>query len=389
MPPSARWRVSPAVLALGVGIAIGPPGLAVVQPQLMEDGAQIQAVCEIALLVSLFCVGLRLQAPFEWRSWRLPVRLSTVGLMTTWVLAAAAAKVLFDLTVVEALLIGCILAPTDAVLAADVQVPADTEQDGSAASALAAEGAFSSGLAVPAAIFVLGLMGLEDKSSTSAGWLTLEALWAAVGGIAAGAAVGMGMSRWIALLDFDRQTDLLETLVVFASAALAYAGAEAIHTSGFLAVISAGLALGHGGRWRSRRMRRALAPRVLKIAWRAERLAALSAVVLLGAMAPEMDFRFRVLVFAVILLALLRPLAVRLGLSALAANAAQRKPLEWIGVRGAASLYCLVFAIDHGLSAPFAHQLAGIVLLVIAGSIVAHGVTASPLRRASPGALSS
>ena len=389
MLPSARWRVTPAVLALGVGVAIGRPGLAIVQPQLMEDGAQIQAVCEIALLVSLFCVGLRLQAPFEWRSWRLPVRLSTVSLSTTWVLAAAAAKVLFDLSLVEALLIACALAPIDAVLASDVPGPGETEQEGSAAATLAAEGAFSSGLAAPAAVFVLGLMGLEDKSSASAGWLALDALWAAAGGIAAGAAVGMGMSRWIALLDFDRQTDLLETLVVFAAAALAYAGAEAIHTSGFLAVVSAGLALGHGGRWRSRRMRRALAPRVLKIAWRAERFAALSVVVLLGTLTPEMDFGFRVLVFAVILLALVRPLAVRLGLRAPAITAAQRKPLEWIAVRGAASLYCLAFAIDHGLSAPFAHQLAGIVLLAIAGAIIAHGVTVSPVRRASPGALSS
>ncbi len=386
MLPSARWRVSPAVLALAVGVAIGRPGFAIVQPQLMEDGAQIQAVCEIALLVSLFCVGLRLRAPFEWRFWHVPVRLSTVGLATTWALAAAAAKVLFDLTFLEALLIACILAPTDAVLACEAPGVTEAEQDGSAAATLAAEGAFSSGFAVPAAVFVLGLMGLEDKNSASAGWLALQGLWAVVGAVAVGAGIGMGMSRWIALLDFDRQADLLETLVVFAAAALAYAGAEAIHTSGFLAVVSAGLAIGHGGRWRSRRTRRALAPRVLKIAWRAERVAALSVVVLLGAMTPEMDFRLRVLVFAAILLALVRPLAVRLGLRL---PPAQRKPLEWSGVRGAAALYCLVLAIDHGLSAPFAHQLGGIVLLVIAGSIIAHGVTVSPMRRASPGALSS
>src|SRR5581483_8467034 len=96
----------------------------------------------------------------------------------------------------------------------------------------------------------------------------------------------------------------------------AYGAAEAIHTNGLLAVTAAGLALSHGGRWRSKRRPRALAPRVLKIAARIERAAALCVVVLIGAMSPEMDFHFRVLAFAAIMLALIRPIAVRLGVGA-------------------------------------------------------------------------
>ncbi len=194
------------------------------------------------------------------------------------------------------------------------------------------------------------------------------------------------MSRWIALLDFDRQTDVLEILVVFTTAGLAYGAAEAIHTSGFVAVVAAGLALAHGGRLRSRGRQRALTPRVLKVAGRVERAAALFVVVLLGAMASEMDFRFRAFAFAALLLALIRPLAVRLGLGA---TTVHRKQLEWIGVRGTASLYCLAFAMNHGLGNRFGHQLVGITLLVVAGSIIAHGLSATPVQTASPGALSS
>jgi NhaP-type Na+/H+ or K+/H+ antiporter len=389
---ASRWRVSPAVLALGLGLGIGRPGLALIQPQLTEDGGQVEMVCQIALLTSLFCVSLRLQAPFEWRRWRVPVRLSTLSLLAGTALAAAAAKALFDVSILQALLIATVLAPTDAVLSADAAggsagEPADSEF--TVPNALAAEGAFSSGLAVPAVAVVLGLMGLDAKDSGSIGWLALLAVWSTVGGIAAGAAIGAGMSRWIALLDFDRQTDIFEIMVVFTTAALAYGGAEAIHTSGFLAVVAAGLALAHGGHLQSRRRKRAIAPRVLKIASRVERAAALCVVVLLGAMSPEMDFRFRVLVFTVILLALIRPLAVRLGVSVLAPTTPHRKQLEWIGVRGAAALYCLAFAMNHGLGNRFGHELAGITLLVVAGSIIAHGLTASPVHRASPGALSS
>ncbi|HWG30076.1 MAG TPA: cation:proton antiporter [Steroidobacteraceae bacterium] len=386
---ASRWRVSPALLALGLGLTLGRSGLALIQPQLSEDGGQVESVCEIALLSSLFCVSLRLQAPFQWSRWRAPLRLSTLSLLSAWALAAAAAKALFDVSLLQALLLASVLAPTDAVLAADAAggMTEGSDAESPAANVLAAEGAFSSALAVPAVIAVLGLMGLESRDSSSVGWLGLLALWSVAGGAAAGAAIGAGMSRWIALLDFDRQSDVLELLVVFTTGALAYGAAEAIHTNGFLAVIAAGLALSHGGRWRSKRRKRALAPRVLKIAARIERAAALGVVVLVGAMSPEMDFHFRVLAFAAIVLALIRPIAVRLGLGASAL--ACRKQLEWVGVRGAASVYCLAFAMNHGLGARFGHELAGITLLVVAGSILAHGLSASPLHTASPGALSS
>jgi NhaP-type Na+/H+ or K+/H+ antiporter len=388
---ASRWRVSPALLALGLGLTLGRPGLALIQPQLSEDGGPVESVCQIALLTSLFCVSLRLQAPFEWHRWRAPLRLSTLSLLSAWALAAAAAKALFDVSLLQALLIASVLAPLDAVLAADAAggMAEGSDSDNHAANVLAAEGAFSSGLAVPAVVAVLGLMGLESKDSSSVGWLGLLALWSAVGGAAAGAAIGAGMSRWIALLDFDRQADFLEMLVVLTTGALAYGAAEAIHTSGFLAVIAAGIALSHGGRWRSKRRKRPLAPRLLKIAARIERAAALGVVVLVGALSPEMDLHFRVLAFAAILLALIRPLAVRLGLGAAGFTTAYRKQLEWVGVRGAACLYCLAFAMNHGLGARFGHELAGITLLVVAGSILAHGLTASAVHTASPGALSS
>jgi sodium/hydrogen antiporter len=388
---ASRWRVSPALLALGLGLTLGRPGLALIQPQLSEDGGQVETVCEIVLLTSLFCVSLRLPAPFEWSRWRAPLRLSTLSLLSAWALAAAAAKALFDVSVLQALLIASVLAPTDAVLAADAAggMTEASDSESHAANVLAAEGAFSSGLAVPAVVAVLGLMGLESKDSGSVGWLGLLAVWSAAGAVAAGAAIGAGMSRWIALLDFDRQADFLEILFIFTTGALAYGAAEAIHTNGFLAVIAAGLALSHGGHWRTMRRKRALAPRALKVAARIEHAAALGAVVLVGALSPEMDFHFRVLAFAAILLALIRPIAVRLGLGTAGLTTTCRKQLEWVGVRGAASLYCLAFAMNHGLGARFGHELAGITLMVVAGSILAHGLTASPMHTASPGALSS
>jgi NhaP-type Na+/H+ and K+/H+ antiporter len=90
-------------------------------------------------------------------------------------------------------------------------------------------------------------------------------------------------------------------------------------------------------------------------------------------------------VFALVLLAGLRPLAVRLGLGGLRLPAVQRRPLEWFGARGAASLYCLGLAINHGLSGPFAHELASSALVVVVTSIVFSAVSGLSLGRQSPG----
>jgi NhaP-type Na+/H+ or K+/H+ antiporter len=91
------------------------------------------------------------------------------------------------------------------------------------------------------------------------------------------------------------------------------------------------------------------------------------------------------LVFALVLLAGLRPLAVRLGLGGLGLPVAQRRPLEWFGARGAASLYCLGLAINHGVGGPFAHELAASALIVVVTSIVFSAVSAFSLGKQSPG----
>ena len=337
MLPGARWRPSAAVLALALGAAIGRPGLRLVEPHLLEDGGFIEPVSQLALLVCLFCAGLRLQVPFEWRRWAIPLRLSTLTMVATAVLGAAAAMILFEVNFLEALLLAAILAPTDAALVSDGH-PA-TEGDSFASETLAAEGALSGAFAVSCVAFVLALLGVDEKGPVP--WLLL--LWSVGGGIAIGWLIGLGMARWIQILDFDRQTHVLESIVVFAAGALAYGAAEVVHASGFPAVLTAGIALCHAGRLRPPMRQRALSPRVVRIASRVERWAALAMILLLGTVSSDMDFGLKTLAFGLLLLGFVRPLAARLGLSlwrtpAQSLTLAQRKPIEWLGVRGAAAL---------------------------------------------------
>src|ERR1700753_3615289 len=175
-------------------------GLRLVRPQLLEDGAPIETISEIALLTCLFCLGLRLKLPIDWGTWRIPLRLSTLTTLATVGLAAAAAHLMFDMSLAESLLLGAIIAPTDSVIAADVGSLPETEQD-SPAFILSAESGINNGLASALVMWVLAWMGLGDSESGALGTSALLGLWSIAGGIVAGGLIGAGMARWIRLLD--------------------------------------------------------------------------------------------------------------------------------------------------------------------------------------------
>jgi NhaP-type Na+/H+ or K+/H+ antiporter len=382
--PLTRWSAHPVILGLGVGLLIGPAGLHLLEAHVVEDSGQVESVSEMVLLVALFCAGLRLRVPFEWQFWRIPLRLASLTMLATATLAAAAAHVLFGMNLVEALLLGVVLAPTDAVLASDIHVPAEVDHD-MVPFTLAAEGALTSTLAAPLLLIVLDFLGFEDSGSEALGIHLLMSVWSVVGGVLVGWAVGALMMRWLTLLDSDRQGDFLEDMIVVATAVLTYVGALAVRADGLIAAFIAGLALSHGGRLRRSLRKPTPSARVLRMAGRVERFAAVLIAVLLGALLASLELHFRMVAFALLLLVGLRPLAVRLGLGGLGLQPAQRRPLEWFSARGAASLFCLGLAINRGLGGEFAHEMAATALVVVVVSIVFSALSAFSLRKATPG----
>lgn len=388
----ARRPAQSAVLALAVGTLLGPMGLRLLRPQLTEDGPLVEAVGEIALLTCLFCLGLRLRTPITWRAWRIPVRLATLTMLATIALAAAAAHLMFDMELTQALLLGAVIAPTDSILAlerathggTDAAPHPDAEPE-SASFILSAESGINNGLAAVLVLLVLGMMGLSDADSGAVGSISLAAAWAAAGGLLVGALGGAAMARWIRLLDPQRQADFLEEAMVFATAALAYGAAIVLRTDGFFAVFAAGVALSHGGRIRVPLRNRALMPRVLRIAGRIERCCWLATLVLLGSLLATIDYKWWMLAFAALVILLIRPLAVRLGMGSVTLPDSQWRGVAWFTARGGASLYCLAFAVNHGLETSFARQLCGITLVVLVTSIIATALAGIPLSRPAPG----
>src|SRR5688572_33278580 len=117
-----RLPLTTSLLYLLVGVALGPWGFGLIRLDPVRSSALLERLTEFAVLVSLFTAGLKLRTPLSDRRWLLPVRLASVSMTVTVALIAAAGVLLLKLPLGAAVLLGAVLAPTDPVLASDVQV---------------------------------------------------------------------------------------------------------------------------------------------------------------------------------------------------------------------------------------------------------------------------
>jgi len=165
-----RLPVSTAMLYLAAGFGLGPAGWSLMSPDPLTHSAILERVAEGAVLISLFAVGLRLGLPLSDKGWHLPARLAVVSMTITVALIAGIAMLGLGFSLGAAVLLGAILAPTDPVLASDVQVVEAGDRDRLRFS-LTGEGGLNDGAAFPFVMLGLGLLGLHDLGT--GGWRSM------------------------------------------------------------------------------------------------------------------------------------------------------------------------------------------------------------------------
>ena len=154
-----RLPLSTAMLYLVAGMGLGPLGFALMDPQPRTHALVLEHLTEVAVLVSLFAAGLKLSVPLRHSHWRLPLRLAFVSMTLTVAMIALVGWLGLGLSPGAAILLGGILAPTDPVLASDVQVEGSSDRDRLRFS-LTGEGGFNDGAAFPFVMLGLGIAGL-------------------------------------------------------------------------------------------------------------------------------------------------------------------------------------------------------------------------------------
>jgi NhaP-type Na+/H+ or K+/H+ antiporter len=367
----------------------------------------LERAAEIAVLISLFAVGLKLGLPFSDKRWQLPLRLATVSMIVTVGLTALIGVVAFGLTPGAAVLLGAILAPTDPVLASDVQVTEENDRDRLRFS-LSGEGGLNDGAAFPFVMLGLGLLGLHDLGVGGWRWIAVDVLWATFGGLLIGAVAGAVIGRLVIHLRSRHKVSVgLDEFLALGLIALAYGIALLCRTYGFLAVLAAGIALQRvqgpqAGRDSYAPRNLALQPgqgnaaalatdsthagaylmqEVRDFNAQLERIVEVAVVLVVGAMLASIPIEARTLAVVAVLLLVVRPVAVWLGLQGAPVSGEQRLLISWFGVRGIGSIYYLMYAVNHGLPEGLAEQMIAITLTVVASSVVLHGISVTPLMR--------
>lgn len=404
-----RLPLSSAMLYLALGYALGPGGLGVLDLDALRDAPALERITEVAVLVSLFVAGLKLRVPLRDVRWRVPLRLATLSMVLTVAAIALAGVLILGLSPGAAILLGAVLAPTDPVLASDVQVADPYDRD-HLRFGLTGEAGMNDGTAFPFVMLGLALLGLHDTGPFGWRWWVVDLAWAVVAGLGTGAVLGWAVARGVLLLRRRyREAVGMEDFLALGLIALAYGTALLVHAYGFLAVFAAGVALRRVERLEAREVREAgggreihgdgpaapllapdmathpdrapayMAQAVLAYNEQLERIVEVVVVVAIGALLGGIAPGLASVAMTALLLAVIRPLAVVAGLAGTAVSGQRLGLMGWFGIRGVGSLYYLSYALTHGLAGEEARVLVEVTLLGVAASIVLHGVSVTPL----------
>ncbi|MEC4721710.1 cation:proton antiporter [Noviherbaspirillum sp. CPCC 100848] len=399
-----RLPITSAIFYLSVGLLLGPTFLNLFRFDPIEQSGVLEVLTEIAVLISLFSAGVKMPVPLTLKRWGAPIRLAWVSMSITVGLVAAFSYFVLELPLGAGILLGAVLAPTDPVLATDVQVRHAGDKD-QLRFVLTCEAGMNDGSAFPFVMLGLGLLGLHELGEFGMEWLLRDVLWATVGAIL----IGAGGSSLLARLGWKlrgggNKHEVLDDLVGLGLIAVVYGLSVWLKAWGFLAVFFAGVALRHtelvlAGAPRDKQGLLEQDPARTEAANAApnnepplivsaealvfkehlERLSELILVLLLGGMIVLGSWSWRAAGVALFVFCIARPVSVWIGLMGSGTSHRLRQITGWFGVRGIGSIYYLMYSIQHGLEEALARELTQIVLTVVMLSIFVHGISVKPL----------
>ncbi|HEY9295475.1 MAG TPA: sodium:proton antiporter [Phormidium sp.] len=370
----SRLPLSFALIYLVVGIFLGPYGVNLIQ--IRPDAEFLERLTEFVVIVSLFSCGLKMNRPLNPIAWGSTVRL--IGLLMPISIFAIAAVGHFLLAIDwgPAILLGAILAPTDPVLASEVQI-SDLEDKEELRFGLTSEGGLNDALAFPFVYF--GIHSLKDNNWNNwfKQWVAIDLIWAIVAGVIMGILVAKAIVWIDKRLQKQRPADeLMEDFVALSIILITYSLTEVVNGYGFLAVFVAGIIAQRSYHDPEKHLSQ------LEFTERIEKLMEVGTILLLGSLlrfAQIQQFAGQGLLVAALLIFLVRPLGAWISTIGGGYPKTTRWLFGWFGIRGVGSLYYLCYALGEGLKDNLAEQIAWITYITVILSVIIHGVSATPL----------
>jgi NhaP-type Na+/H+ or K+/H+ antiporter len=337
---------------------------------------------EFVLIVALMGAGLKIDRPLGLLRWAATWRLLGVAMPLSIAAIALLGWSVLGLGVASSLLLGAALAPTDPVLASDIQVgPPQTGEEDSIRFSLTSEAGLNDGLSFP---FVMAAIAMASQGTTGGfGWLPHWFAFDVVWKLAAGVAMGWLVGRLLGYLTFrmperGRIARTGDGLAALGFTCIAYGATELVHGYGFVAVFVAALTL------RSVERKSEFHGELHDFGEQIERLLMMVLLVCFGSILAEgsllSNADWRIAPVAVLVLAVVRPLAAWVSLVGCRLPRAEKVIVSIFGIRGLGSIYYLAYASGK---AKFdnVETVWATVFLIILLSVVMHGATVTPVMR--------
>jgi sodium/hydrogen antiporter len=361
-----RAPLSFPIIFLGLGFLLGSRGLLHLGP----ESALLETVATLTLAMVLCLEAVRIGNIGMGGAGFVPILSLGPGTVVIVAVIAVGSFFLLNVSVIEALLLGTILASTDPVVLRDVvkeeRIPASVRQ------ALNIEAGTNDIVVLPTLLILIALA--NDEASGVGGWaiLIFEVL---VLGPVVGFVIGAGAAYLMSRADRRYAVnEVYQSLYGVGIVLLSYATATALGGDGFLAAFAAGFAIAV--------LNFDLCQCFLDYGETTSEMAMLLSFILFGVVISDLFAEVPLvasLILAAIVIFIARPLAIGIVLRKAAVSNAARAFIGWFGPRGLNSLLLALLVVEAGV--PGSEFLLGVVGVVVTVSVVAHGASATPLSR--------
>ncbi len=333
-------------------------------------------ITELMVIIAIMGIGLKINHPFSLIKWKAPFMLATLAMFISICAVTGLAYYWLGLGIAGAVLLAAVLAPTDPVLAADVQVEEPSEEkDHPVRFTLTGEAGLNDGLAFP---FTWLAIALTASASQSEGWLLEWLSYDVVYRILAGIAIGWLGGKVVTYFFFNlpdkyRISDVQRGLVSLSTTIFVYGVSELCHGYGFIAVFVAAVTIrNYEFQHEYHNTLHAFIDQMEHI------MLAVLLVIFGGALTDGLlnALTYTHIAFALLFLLIIRPVAAWVSLMGQQISPKHKAVISFFGIKGIGSFFYLAFAMKEA-EFQFAEELWAITACVVVLSIFLHGLTAA------------
>ncbi|HLL43690.1 MAG TPA: cation:proton antiporter [Segetibacter sp.] len=371
-----KTRISYAIIYVLIGMLVYSviPVLPTANPVEHEEFAL--RLTEIVVIISIMGTGLKIDEPFSLKTWLVPFRLVTITMLLSITAVALVTWYFFNLNPATAILLGAVLAPTDPVLASDVQVgpPLDDTKDNTRFT-LTAEAGMNDGMAFPFTWLALSLATMSGTiQERLLSWVWMDLLYRIAAAVLIGYAVGKLIAYLVIYLPEKQNFVVIRDGFVGIAITLAVYGiTEMIHAYGFIAVFITAITL------RNAEMGHKYHKKLHGFTDQIEKILVAIVLILFGGAVVSGILKPLTVpwaIFALVFLLIIRPLTALVSMIGIPYHIKEKMAISFFGIRGIGSFFYLAFALTNSKFDNGA-ELWAVTSFIVLASIIIHGFSAT------------